>query len=84
MKYETPSGQTIDTDRDLSAPERHILQKLFLWESMAGSLKEFREKKREALEKGWNHSGPISENQFLKSITKDLERKVRARLDKTA
>ena len=84
MKYKTPSGQTIDTDRDLSAPERHILQKLFLWESMAGSLKEFREKKGLALEKGWNHSGPISESQFLKSITKDLERKVRARLEKTA
>ena len=82
MKYHTLSGQSIDTDRDLSAPERHILQKLFLWESMAGSLREFREKKKAALEKGWNGSGPVPESQHLKSVIQDLERKVRARLDK--
>jgi hypothetical protein len=74
------NGESFDTQSDLSAPERHILQKLFLWKSMASSLDEFREKKNEALSKGWNLSGPVEESRALKAIVKDLEEKVTERL----
>ena len=80
MIIATEKGETFDTERDLTAPERHILQKLFLWKSMASSVKEFREKKEEALQKGWNHSGPISEREVMRRITQDLEKKVIIRL----
>ena len=76
MIISTKSGQTFDTDKDLSAPERHVLQKLFAWEAMAESLEQFREKKTEALEKGWNHSGPVKMSPAFRAITKELERKV--------
>jgi hypothetical protein len=74
------NGQSFDTDRDLSAAERHILQKLFIWKSMAGSLEEFREKERRALEMGWNNSGPVSESRPLRVILEDLEKQVVLRL----
>ena len=76
MKISTASGQTFDTERDLTAAERHVLQKLFLWETMANSLGQFREKKREALQKGWNNSGPVAESLAHKTIIKDMEKKV--------
>lgn len=80
MIINTRDGKSLDTEKDLSAPERHVLQKLFLWKSMATSLQQFREKKEVALLRGWNHSGPISESQNLKSIIIDLEEKVLVRL----
>lgn len=80
MIITTRDGKTIDTERDLTAPERHILQKLFLWKSMADSLDQFREKRAQALLKGWNNSGPISESQNLRAVIMDLEEKVVARL----
>jgi hypothetical protein len=76
----TRDGKTIDTEKDLTAVERHILQKLFLWKSMANSLDQFREKRAQALLKGWNNSGPISESQNLRTIIMDLEESVVARL----
>jgi hypothetical protein len=76
----TEDGKSYDTETDLTAPERHILQKLFLWESMASTLDQFRERKDQALVKGWNNSGPIQESPALKRIIKDLERKVSVRL----
>ena len=80
MIFETGHGETIDTAKDLTAPERHILQKLFLWKSMALSVEQFREKKTEALQKGWNNSGPVAEGPAMKKITQDLEEQVRLRL----
>lgn len=80
MIFTTQNGQSFDTDRDLSAPERHILQKLFAWEALSSSLEQFQEKKREALDKGWNQSGPVEAGAALKAIIRDLERKVRDRL----
>jgi hypothetical protein len=77
----TKDGKSFDTETDLTAPERHILQKLFLWESMASTLDQFREKKEQALTKGWNSSGPIQASEALKSIIRDLEQKVSARLN---
>ena len=82
MIITTRNGKSFDTDKDLTAPERHILQKLFAWESMVTSLEEFRDKKETALLKGWNNSGPIDESIALETIIKDLEKKVVARLNK--
>ncbi len=76
------NGKSFDTMKNLSAVERHILQKLFIWESMANSLEEFREKKEQALKSGWNNSGPISESQVLRMIIQDLEKKIVGRLTK--
>ena len=83
MIITTKTGRSYDTEKDLTAPERHILQKLFIWESMASSLDQFRQKKREALFKGWNNSGPIQESEALKTIVADLEEKVILRLSKS-
>jgi hypothetical protein len=80
MIITTEDGKSLDTETDLTAPERHILQKLFLWKDMAFSLEQFREKKEEALVKGWNNSGPIEEGAALKLVIQDLERKVSLRL----
>jgi hypothetical protein len=74
------NGQSFDTETDLTAAERHVLQKLFLWKSMASSVEEFRKKKEEALQKGWNGLGPIRESDAMKAITRDLEEKVTLRL----
>ena len=78
----TKDGKTYDTETDLTAPERHVLQKLFLWKTMASSVEEFREKKEEALIKGWNNSGSIQESPGLKEIIRDLELKLVMRLDR--
>ena len=80
MLYTTEKGETFDLENDFSSPERHILQKLFLWQEMAASLEEFRRKKGEALQAGWNNSGPIKEGPALRSVTQDIERKVARRL----
>ena len=74
------NGQSFDTETDLTAQERHVLQKLFLWKSMASSIEEFRGKKEDALQKGWNRSGPVRESDALKAIVRDLEEKVSLRL----
>jgi len=83
MIITTKNGQTFDTNRDLTAAERHVLQKLFLWESMASSLEEFRDKKKEALLKGWNNSGPVKQGIALQKIVRHLEAKVALRLKKS-
>ncbi len=74
------TGQSFDTETDLTAQERHVLQKLFLWKSMASSVEEFRKKKEDALQKGWNRSGPIRESDAMRAIIRDLEEKVTFRL----
>lgn len=80
MIFTTQRGESFDTDKDLSAAERHILQKLFLWKDLAVSVEEFRGKKQQALRKGWNNQGPVQESRALQSITADLEAQVARRL----
>lgn len=53
-----------------------MLQKLFAWEAMAESLEQFRQKKAEAILKGWNNSGAVKTGSAFAAITKDMERKV--------
>jgi hypothetical protein len=78
----TKNGKTYNTETDLTAPERHVLQKLFLWKTMAPSIEVFREKKKLALVKGWNNSGPIQETPCLQDIIRDLEQTLVLRLDR--
>jgi hypothetical protein len=80
MRITTRDGRSFDTETDLKAAERHILQKLMIWETLVGSLEEFRQKKTDALQKGWNESGPVRETEALKAITTDMEAKVINRL----
>jgi len=80
MIFTTKRGESFDTGEDLSAAERHILQKLFLWKDLASSVEDFRSEKQKALLKGWNDSGPIQEGSAMKSITRDLEEQVILRL----
>jgi hypothetical protein len=61
-----------------------VLQKLFAWQDMAESVEQFREKKEEALQKGWNNTGPIRASVALKLIVKHMETKVVDRLKKKA
>jgi len=84
MLFTTEDGKSFDTQTDLTAPERHILQKLFLWETMAASIREFKEKKDTALASGWNESGPVNESPALKSIISELEKRVVVRLENEA
>jgi len=80
MILHTRGGAALDTSIDLSAPERHILQKLLLWKDMAVSVEEFRGKKEQALRDGWNDSGPIRESRALGGIIQELEYMVAQRL----
>jgi hypothetical protein len=80
MIISTRSGNSYDTEKDLTAPERHILQKLLIWQDLAADLEQFRQKTREAIIKGWNNSGPITAGTALTTIISDLEEKVRIRL----
>jgi len=70
----------IDTDRDLSSEERHVLQKLFGWKTMVDSVAQFRQKKESALIVGWNNSGPIRETKALALVCQQLEKELRLRL----
>ena len=70
----------IDTDRDLSAEERHVLQKLFGWKTLVDSVAQFQQKKESALFVGWNNSGPIRESRALALVIQQLEKELRLRL----
>ena len=81
MIFTTANGRSYDTETDLTAPERHVLQKLFLWESMVSTIQEFRDRTQDALLKGWNRSGPVQASPALRAIVRDLESKVTRRLE---
>jgi hypothetical protein len=82
MIFTTRNGISFDTDKDLTAPERHILQKLFIWETMASSIDQFRKKREEAMLRGWNDSGPVRESKAMNMILAELEDRVTVRLSK--
>ena len=80
MIISTRNGNSYDTEKDLTAPERHILQKLLIWKDLATGLDQFRQKTEDAFLKGWNDSGPITAGTALRAIISDLEEKIRIRL----
>ena len=58
MIIQIDSNTEVDTDRDLSSEERHILQKLFGWKTMVDSVEQFQQKKIRIgcrLEQLWYH-----------------------------
>jgi hypothetical protein len=71
----------IDTERDLHAEEKHILQKLLCYKYFVGSVAEFREKKEAAFRVGWNDSGPVRESATMTRIADQLETELRLRLE---
>lgn len=73
------NGQQVDTAR-LSPEERHIIQKLLAWHSLATSMDMFREKTVSALAAGWNGSGPVAKTRALTLVIGSLEKKLRNRL----
>ena len=80
MIINTYDGASIDTSKDLSPAERHIVQKLFAWATMVESVARFRELKQKALAEGWNNSGPLRESRALSLVAEDLEIQIRRRL----
>ncbi len=80
MIITTRDGESFDTDKDLTAPERHILQKLFIWQLFASSVDQFKEKEKEAMFRGWNNSGPIKTSKAMRAILAELEERVVVRL----
>jgi hypothetical protein len=73
-------GKSYDTDRDLSSAERHILQKLIIWQLFASGVDQFREKQKVAMFRGWNNSGQIKTSEALRAILAELEEMVVLRL----
>ena len=84
MIIELSNHPTVDTDRDLSSEERHILQKLLCYVHFVGSVAEFREKKAKAFQVGWDNSGPVSERPVMAKVAEKLEQDIRLRLSKNA
>lgn len=73
------NGRKVDTETELTPAERHIVQKLYAWASVVDSAAHFREKKKEAIQSGWNNSGPVTQRDILLQIIADLEKSVAKR-----
>lgn len=77
------NGEKVDTAR-LSPEERHVIQKLLAWQSLAESLDFFKEKTSKALADGWNGSGPLSRTRALDLVIASLETDLIKKLAKKA
>lgn len=84
MQITLSNGRKIDTEKDLTAEERHIIQKLYAWQSLVDSLDAFRKKVQQAFHSGWNNSGPVACRGVMDQIIADLEKTVRQRLEQTS
>ncbi|MBS0012627.1 MAG: hypothetical protein KFF46_01550 [Desulfobacterales bacterium] len=80
MRITLSTGRQIDTQKDLSAEERHIVQKLYAWADVVDTVEAFENKRKQALQAGWNGSGQVIERSVLRQIIDDLGKKVRTRL----
>ncbi|SDO58377.1 hypothetical protein [Desulforhopalus singaporensis] len=74
------NDKEIDTDRDLSPEERHVVQKLIGWKGLVDSMEQFRQKTRAALQTGWNNQGPVRLSPTLALIVAQLEQELSTRL----
>lgn len=79
MIFQTDYGK-IDSNSDLTPEERHVVQKLLCWRTIVDSLEEFQEKTEQALQKGWNDSGPVRKSKNLKYIIHQLEEEIQGQL----
>ena len=80
MNIRLADNSEIDTERDLSSAEKHILQKLLCYKVYAQSVAEFRQKKEKAFRVGWNESGPVRETPIMAKVAEQLEAELRLRL----
>lgn len=80
MQIILSTGRQIDTQKDLTAEERHVVQKLYAWADAVGSVEAFENKRKQALQAGWNGSGQVIERSVLRQIIDDLEKKVKTKL----
>jgi hypothetical protein len=80
MRITTRDGRTYDTDRDLSAAERHVLQKIMNWRDLATSLDQFRDARDRALAAGWDGAGPVRPGAALQKLIAHCEAQLRERL----
>lgn len=80
MRITLSTGRQIDTQKDLSAEERHIVQKLYAWADVVDTVEAFENKRKQALQAGWNGSGQVIERSVLGQIIDDLGKKVKTRL----
>ncbi len=83
MQIHLSNGRKINTEKELTAEERHIVQKLYAWQSLVDSLDAFREKVRQAFDSGWNNSGPVARRDIMQQIVADLEKAVIERVKQT-
>jgi len=84
MIIQIDSSIVIDTDKDFSSGERHVLQKLLGWKTMVKSMAEFQQKKESALAVGWNDSGPIRESQAFTLAVQQLEKELLLQFKKSS
>lgn len=83
MQIHLSNGRKINTEKDLTAAERHIVQKLYAWQSVVNSTEAFQEKIRKAFDSGWNNSGPVIRRDIMQQIVADLEKAVISRVKQT-
>jgi hypothetical protein len=76
MIIKTENGESFNTEKDLTDSERHLLQKLIIWESLVSSIDEFRGKRDDLVSEGWNNSKPIMPGEAMTAIISLLENKV--------
>ena len=79
MIIQCKNGEKIDTAR-LTPAERHVIQKLMAWQSLAETLVFFREKTSAALAAGWNDTGPVARTRTLVLVIETLEYELNLRL----
>jgi hypothetical protein len=79
MIIQCKNGEKVDTAR-LSPAQRHVIQKLMAWQSLADSLVFFREKVTAALAAGWNDTGPVARTRTLDLVIEALEYELNRRL----
>lgn len=80
MRIKLADGSLLDTARDLSPAERHILQKILCYKEFATSIHEFRQKTAKAFAAGWNQSGGISQSPMMSQAILQLEQEILKRL----
>ncbi len=81
MIIQCKNGEKVETAR-LTPAERHVIQKLMAWQSLAQSLTFFREKTAAALAAGWNNTGPVIRTRSMDLVIESLESELNLRLKK--
>lgn len=80
MIYLTLQGRSVDTDQELTSPQRHVLQKLLAWEHLGLSLSDFAARRAKALQQGWDGRGPVQASAAFQAVADDLAARLGARL----